>query len=162
MRKRCKRKVRHVLTNPVKFVLDGFVPMASMEEDVERLRIKNHGALQLIVSGKASRTDVDVLIAAVNMAVAIKDTCGLGKEYEKVLDDMHSATYCMARRGLHTDRFIFTGPELRAINEGMEVHDAQIDACTVREIEEASRYVKKRISSGKARVITADLNQPQP
>lgn len=157
MRKRCKRKPVRVIRNPVKFVLDGFVPMSSMTEDVQRLRTKNHGALALITQGKATRTDVDTLIAAVNMAVAIKDTSGFGKDYEKELDDMHTSVYCMARRGLETDRFVFTGPELQAVNLGMEVYDAQIDVCTIQEIEKACRYVKQRIASGRA----VRIKQPQ-
>lgn len=160
MRKRCHRKQRPVLQNPVKYVLDGFVPMSSMKEDVQRVRIANHGALQLITKGKAGKKDVDVLIAAVNMAVAIEATCGLGADYKAEIDAMHDSVYCMGRRGLQTGRFVFTGPELQAVNTGMEVHDAQIEACTIREIEAAHAYVKQRIAAGKAKTITTDSHQP--
>lgn len=153
MRKRCRRTPRPVLKNPLKYVLDGLTPMRTMKEDVERLRIKNHGALQLIVIGRGKKEDVDVLIAATNMAVAIKDVCKLGGDYEADISAMHAAVYSMARRGIETGRFVFTGPELQAVNAGMEVHDAQIDICTVQEIEKACAYVKKEIGSGRARVI---------
>jgi hypothetical protein len=42
---------------------------------------------------------------------------------------------------------------MTAVNTGMEVHDAQLDACTVAELERAMELVKSEIRARKVRVI---------
>jgi hypothetical protein len=50
-------------------------------------------------------------------------------------------------------RFVATGPELKAINLAMEIHDAQLDASTVRQLEQALDIVQEDIIYKRARAI---------
>jgi hypothetical protein len=59
----------------------------------------------------------------------------------------------MGRRGVETGKFILRGPELTSFNLAMEIHDAQLDACTVAELERAIEFVEKVVKNKQARPI---------
>ena len=62
------------------------------------------------------------------------------------------ALYTLARRGL-TSRFIVRGDELTAMNLAMEVHDAQLETVTVKQLEAALDFVNETVRLKKARSI---------
>lgn len=153
MRKRSKYKPRKVFSDPVAWVINGFKPMSESGEAVS-LKIKNHSALSDITKGQGDKDKVDVLIAAMNMAEALHIVNPqLGKEYAPEVKAAQDAIYHMAKRGVSKGRFVFTGPEMQAMNTGMEVHDAQLDACTIGELEAAIKYVYEAIKHRRARPI---------
>lgn len=153
MRKRSKYKPRKVFSDPVAWVINGFKPMSESGEAVS-LKIKNHSALSDITKGQGDKDKVDVLIAAMNMAEALHIVNpALGKEYALEIKEAQDAIYNMAKRGVSKGRFVFTGPEMQAMNTGMEVHDAQLDACTIGELEAAIKYVYEAIKHRRARPI---------
>ena len=153
MRKRSKYKPRKVFSDPVAWVINGFKPMSESGEAVS-LKIKNHSALSDITKGQGDKDKVDVLIAAMNMAEALHIVNpALGKEYAPEIKEAQDAIYNMAKRGVSKGRFVFTGPEMQAVNTGMEVHDAQLDACTIGELEAAIKYVYEAIKHRRARPI---------
>ena len=153
MRKRSKYRPRQVFSDPVAWVINGFKPMIESGEAVS-LKIKNHSALSDITQGQGDKNKVDVLIAAMNMAEALHIVNpALGKEYAPEIKAAQDAIYMMAKRGVAKGRFVFTGPEMQAMNTGMEVHDAQLDACTIGELEQAIKYVYEAIKHRRARAI---------
>ena len=153
MRKRSKYRPRQVFSDPVAWVINGFKPMSESGEAVS-LKIKNHSALSDITQGQGNRDKVDVLIAAMNMAEALHIVNpALGKEYAPEIKAAQDAIYNMAKRGVAKGRFVFTGPEMQAMNTGMEVHDAQLDVCTIGELEAAIKYVYEAIKHRRARPI---------
>ena len=153
MRKRSKYRPRKVFSDPVAWVINGFKPMSESGEAVS-LKIKNHLALSDITQGQGDRNKVDILIAAMNMAEALHIVNPqLGKEYAPEIKAAQDAIYMMAKRGVAKGRFVFTGPEMQAMNTGMEVHDAQLDACTIGELEQAIKYVYEAIKHRRARAI---------
>ena len=153
MRKRSKYKPRQVFSDPVAWVINGFKPVSESGEAVS-LKIKNHSALSDITQGQGDKNKVDVLIAAMNMAEALHIVNpALGKEYAPEIKAAQDAIYNMAKRGVAKGRFVFTGPEMQAMNTGMEVHDAQLDVCTIGELEAAIKYVYEAIKHRRARAI---------
>jgi hypothetical protein len=54
---------------------------------------------------------------------------------------------------VETGKFILRGPELIALNLGMEIHDAQLQECTVTELEQAVDYVAAIVRSKQARAV---------
>ena len=153
MRKRSKYRPRQIFSDPVAWVINGFKPMSDSGEAVS-LKIKNHSALSDITQGQGNKDKVDVLIAAMNMAEALHIVNPqLGKEYAPEIKAAQDAIYNMAKRGVAKGRFVFTGPEMQAMNTGMEVHDAQLDACTIGELEQAIKYVYEAIKHRRARAI---------
>jgi len=157
MRKRSAYKPRQVFADPVAWVINGMKPISSTGEAIG-LKIKNHQALFDITQGQGNRDRVDVLIAAMNMAEALYlVNPDLGKQYKWEISAAQNAIFYMAKRGLEKDRFLFTGPEIQAMNTGMEVHDAQLDACSISELESAIKIVYEAIKHRRARAIVKEI-----
>jgi hypothetical protein len=136
----------------MRHVLGGFTPVREHGK-ATTLKIKNHNALANMTQGSGSRDDIDILIACMNVAEALAITAELGDGYRAEITAAQDALLAMSRRGLERDRFLFTGLELTAMNLGMEVHDAQLDACTVGELEKALDFVAREIKAKRARAI---------
>lgn len=151
MRKRSKYRPRPTLQDPVAWVINGFKPMATHPEAVT-LRIKNHNAMHEIVQGNGTTVDVDTVISAVNIAEALAMD-GLGEDWMPEIRASQDAVLTMARRGVERGKFLFSGPELTAVNQCMEIHDAQLDQCTYAQLEKATRFVVETIKHKRARAI---------
>ena len=154
MRKRSKYKPRQQLLNPVQWVLSGFQPMRENPHAMG-LKIKNHQAMFDMLHGDANRDTADLLIAAMNMAEALATVNydKLGGHLLREIDDAQNALHAMGKRSLARGVFRFTGPELQAMNTGMEIHDQQLDTCNIAELEQAIDLVASHIRNRKARTI---------
>jgi hypothetical protein len=154
MRKRSAYKPRAVRLDVMHWIKGGMATMAGNAAALD-LRIKNHSCLKAITDGRANRDDLDVMIAALNITEALaSQNQALGSDWSAEVKAAQDAFLTMVQRGIHRDDcFIFTGAELTAVNLAMEIHDAQIDKCTVAQLEQALDLVKKQIRSGKARRI---------
>jgi hypothetical protein len=118
------------------------------------LVMKNHAALEEITKGRGNKGHIDTMIVAMNMTEALAMVReDLGSDWRTEIRAAQDALFTMAQRGLAKGRFVFTGPELQAINLAMELHDAQLDACSVDELQQAITLSKRIIRAGKARVI---------
>jgi hypothetical protein len=118
------------------------------------LRLKNHTALDLVCTGKATKAHIDILIGAFNMVEALarlRDE--MGADWVKEIQQAQDALLAVAQRGVATEHFICRGPEMVALKLAMEIHDAQLDAATVLDIERAVDLIEKEIRGGKARPI---------
>lgn len=151
MRKRSKYRPKGVRLDVMAWIKEGMQPMSSHPEAIN-LKLKNHAALDDLIKGRATREHCDTLIAALNVTEALA-TMRIGDEYRQDISAAQAAMLQMCRRGLERGRFLFTGPELVAVNTAMEVHDAQLDACTLAELEKATNIVWQTIKSKKATVI---------
>ena len=152
MRKRSSYRPKGVILNTIGHVLGGFAPVREHGK-ATTLKIKNHQALASMVAGTGSRDDIEILIAAMNVAEALAITADLGDGYRPEITAAQDAIYSMGQRGLAKNRFLFTGPELTAMNLGMEIHDAQLDACTVGQLERALNFVARELRARRARAI---------
>ena len=82
---------------------------------------------------------------------------GKGKDWHTEIRAAQDAVLKMAQRGLAKgDKFVFTGAEMQAVNLCMDVHDAQLDNCTVSELEKALKLVAQEIKAKRARMIAAE------
>lgn len=153
MRKRSKYRPKGVIPDPIKYVLSGVQPVEKSAAGLAVLVI-NHDALNNVRQGLGTRDDIDVLIAAFNMmeALAILKP-ELGQDWRVEIRAAQDALLEVGRRGAETGKFILRGPELNAINLGMEIHDAQLEQCTVFEMEKALNYVNSIVRSKQARAI---------
>jgi len=116
------------------------------------LKIKNHDALEKVRRGEATREDIDVLIGAFNITEALA-RMRIGEDWKDEIRAAQDALLELGRRGVETGKFILRGPDLTTFNLAMEIHDAQLDACTVSELEKAIDYVNAIIASKQARII---------
>jgi hypothetical protein len=151
MRKRSKYRPKGVLPDPLSHVLTGLNRVGSIAAGTT-LKIKNHDALNTVRQGTATRDDIDILIGALNMAEALS-RMKIGDDWKVEIRAAQDALFAVGSRGAETGRFILRGPELISLNLGMEIHDAQLDACTISELEKAMDIVNNDIRNHKARPI---------
>lgn len=152
MRKRSKYKPKGVRIDAVNWVIAGLKPVSEVGDALITLKAKNHSALTEITQGRGNRDQIDILIAAMNMTEAYA-VHGKGKDWLPEINQAQDAILTMARRGLQKGRFLFTGEEMKAINVAMQVHDLQLEASTVYELERMTDYVYEQIRLKKARAI---------
>lgn len=154
MRKRSPYRPRPVIYDTMSYVKGGMLKLPQAVNANAILRIKNHDALAAIAQGRGVFQDADLLVAAFNMSEAlVAVNTDLGLEYKPTIRAGLDAVRDMSRRGLRTGRFVCTGPELTAINAAMEVHDAQLDAATIAELEKALALVERLLAAGKGERI---------
>jgi hypothetical protein len=122
------------------------------------LKIRNHDAMNTLRLGTATRREIDAIIDAMNVAEALCKR-GTGGDWLPEIQDAQDKLLELARRGVASGmRFIVRGEELKALNLGMEVHDAQLEAVTVRELELAMDDVMENLRLKKMRPIVEKIN----
>ena len=136
MRKRSKYRPKGVIFDTMNHVLSGMKIVGAIGAGTT-LKIKNHDALDKVRRGVATRADIDTLIAAFNITEALALKASLGGEWKDEIRAAQDALLELGRRGAETGKFILRGPDLTTFNTAMDIHDAQLDACTVAELEKA-------------------------
>lgn len=156
MRKRSKYRPKGVIVDTMLHVTSGMKRVGSISEGTT-LKIKNHAALESLRLGKGTRDDIDILITAYNITEALA-MLRIGDDWRNEIRAAQDALLAVGRRGAETGKFILRGPELTLFNLAMQVHDAQLDACTVAELEKAIDIVADVIRSKGARAIVGAKN----
>lgn len=155
MRKRSKYRPKPVRVDALKWVVTGLQPVVLAEGPIRTLRLQGHVALDCLRRGMATLTEIEQLINASNMSLALMCK-GLGQDWKDEIEAGADALFCIAERGISTERFIARGPELVAINTLMSVHDAQLDGATVRQFEEALQMEQEVYRTRRGRCIVAE------
>ena len=141
MRKKSKYRPRHVLLNPMGFVMENMSPVRSHTSFMLDLNIKNHGAMEALTKGLAKPPDIDTLIAAVNMTEAFA-RLGFGKDYSDIVRDGLKALRDVGSRGAASGSFVLKAQEMNAMNSVMELHDAQLEVVTLKDMDAAIALVR--------------------
>jgi hypothetical protein len=158
MRKKSRYKPRGVRADNMSWVVAGMKKVGTLPTAGVALKLKNHEALDSILKGQGTRAHVDVLIAAVNMSEAlIRIRDELGVDWKTEIKAAQDAIYTMSRRGVEKNRFAFTGPEMTAVKFVMDLHDAQLDECTVKDMETALAIVAEEVRLKKCRPIVETM-----
>lgn len=154
MRKRSKYRPKGVLPDTLTYVMSGFKKVASLPGAGVKLLTRNHAALDEILHGRGTHEHVDVIIAAMNMCETLAHM-GIGEDWIPEIMEAQAAIYKLAQRGISGKKFVFTGPEMSIVKQMMELHDRQLEECTVKQMEEALDVVNEFIRLGKAKKIKA-------
>jgi len=153
MRKRSKYRPKGQLPDPVSWVLAGLKPFTSVSLSAD-LRIKNHDAMDVLRRGDATVATIDVLIGAFNMCEAyVMLRPELGQDWREEIGAGLDALHAVGKRGVESGRFILKADELKAMNLVMEIHDAQLENTTVRDMELAMDIVSKEYRAKRMRPI---------
>ena len=156
MRKKSKYKPRGVRLDVMAWVKSGMMLTSKVGGGsiITQTRIKNHISIEALRKGEAGFDDIDTLINAFNVTEALA-IMKIGDDYRAEIRAGQDALFTLGVRAKEKGRFVATGPELMSINLAMEIHDAQLDICTVAEMEKALDYVWEQIRLKKARRIPA-------
>ena len=153
MRKRSKYRPKPVRFDTVSYVVSGMKKFDDVSVAVN-LRIRNHDALEALRLGKATREDIDIIIGAFNMAegfLRLRDA--FGRDWATEVRAGQDALLAVATRGVERGSFICRPEEWTAITLVMEVHDAQLDQATVKDMELALDVIREEVRNKRARPI---------
>lgn len=152
VRKKSKYKPKPVLQNPLGFVLENITPITQHEDYLLNLQLKNSSAMERLLKGKANKQDMNTMIAMSNITEMLQEM-GFGKDYKDVCVDGREALIGIVMRAIKIKRFTPTGVEIQQLNTLMELHDAQMEIITVKDIDEAIKLAKRKISHKQATVL---------
>jgi hypothetical protein len=150
MRKKSKYKPKGVRLDNMAWVQSGLKRVEDVSASAT-IKIRNHDAMNTLRLGTATRAEIDVLINALNVTEALAKQ-GVGSDWLPELRRAQDALLTLARRGLKS-RFIVRADELTALNLAMEIHDAQLETVTVKQLEAAVEFVTETVRLKKARPI---------
>jgi hypothetical protein len=146
-----------VLQNPLGYVLESMTPVSQHESFLVDVKIKAHMALLNLTQGKAVREDIDTLIQAVNVVEALY-RMGFGTEYGDAMRNGLDALHSVGVRGAKSNRFILRSEEMKALNTIMELHDAQLEVITLKDMERAYKLVLEEFRQKKMRpIVTKEM-----
>jgi len=148
MRKRSKYKPKPVRLDTLNFVRTGITRFLNVGMAVD-LRIKNHTALESVQLGQATKAHIDTLIGAFNMAEGLAQL-DIGSDWAAEIRAGQDALWSLCQRN---PRFICRGVELQALKLAMEIHDAQLEVCTIQQLEKALDIIQDTIKHKKARAV---------
>ena len=152
MRKRSKYRPKGVRLDTIGYVVESMTPVTKHESFAVDLRLVNHMAMATLTRGEATKKDMDVLISALNITESLY-MLGFGREYRDVVNDGIRALRSVGKRGLESNKFILKADEMLALNEAMELHDAQLDVITIKDMERALHIVQEEIRNKRATPI---------
>lgn len=130
----------------------GVKPVASTGDDLVRLRSVNHSALDEVSKGRGAIEHMGVLISVMNMTETLA-LRGHGKDWLPEIRAAQAAVRSLAIRSSTLGRYVFKAEELAAVNLAFEIHDAQLEACTVREFNDCITHIKQCIAQGKTTTL---------
>lgn len=146
MRKRSKYRPKPIIRNPLNYVLGSIQPINQLTDVMLDLKIKNSQAMYALTHGTATRADMNTLVALSNMTEALHEMgFGEGREYQEMCIEGRVAIIAICHRAGKHKKFVPTGPEMNMLNQLMELHEAQLELCTVRDVEKALAHVNAKL-----------------
>jgi len=160
MRKRSKYRPKGVRLDNMTWVQSGLKRVENVSASAT-IKIRNHDAMNTLRLGSATKEEINTLINAMNVAEALANR-GWGEDWKAEIRAAQDALFTLARRGVANGmRFIVRGEELKALNLCMEIHDAQLEAITVRELELAMDDVMEALRLRKMRPVVETTHASQ-
>ena len=130
----------HIALNNVSLVKDA-------GEANTNMRIIAHDAMDMLRQGVATRGHMQMIVEAANMAETLASVEGIGKDWIPEINQAQEAIHAIANRSAEIGRYVLRAQELTALNLLMEIHDAQLDACSIQTLGRAVDYIRKRMAA---------------
>lgn len=143
-------------TNTLEIVADRIKPIDKQDSWLLDNNLRSASALSALMRGEANRGDIDQLKCVNNMAIGLQkfDT---GMEYRSITRKSADAIIAIAERRVRNGKFLATGPEIKALQDLLELHEAQLAICTVGDVNKAYEYVKNTLRTGDCRVMPSQV-----
>ena len=140
---RKKYRPRPVLLNTMEYAMEGVNLITNQGDYLVDLKIKNQLAFGSALTGRASFADLTTLITAHHITEAFW-AMGRGREYKDILIRSQVALREVWDRLKDSGRSTLRAPELQALRDLLELHDAMLEVATVNDMEEAIRLAKAK------------------
>jgi hypothetical protein len=149
MRKRSKYRPKPQLVDPVGFAVESSTLLKDHGTWLLNWSLRNNVAFGELLKGRASKSDLDTLVAARNITEALMVTLE-GKDIDGTLSRSACALIDICERANAGMGTAMKAPEMQALRDLMALHDELLDVVTVGQFERALAYARKEIQAGKA------------
>ena len=144
MRKRSSYRPRPVLKDAMAWIQSGFQPMVAVGDQNVTLRLRNHIAFNAVLTGTATVADLNILIAVSNMATALARKHGV--DWREEIRAAADAIEAMQNRYIKWGKVQTTPTEIDAVALLLEIHDAQLDASRVVDLDQALKIARRALA----------------
>jgi len=144
MRKRSRYRPKPIIVDVMSHIKQGELPATAAETTIRRLRVANHGAMDLLIRGAGTYQDTMTLRHMLITAKALAKHKH-GRDWLPKLVQAEAELKALQARG---GRYIMRAQEITALNLALQVHDLQIDDCTVKQLEDAIDAAKNALRCG--------------
>jgi hypothetical protein len=118
---------------------------SSHADHLRRVQTMNHLAMVDMTQGRGTREQWNRIVGAINIANVMCEQ-GIGDEFRSITLAARDALLEVGKRAVkNDDRFVFTGEELRAVNEALACHDAQLENVRAIDVDRAAIEVERRV-----------------
>lgn len=149
---RRKYKPKPLIKDTIAWALSGVKTIASDRNAMLAKQVLNSDALAALCQGRATKQDMDVLIHMHNAVEALWQA-GFGKEYSEILIRGKCALLEASERGLKIGHFAINAAERQALNDLLDLYNAQMEVATLRDVARADAKAIYEIATQKAIVI---------
>lgn len=141
MRKRSSYRPRPALNDNLSYILQGKLPLTAASTTMTRVRVANHGAMDSLTKGKGTGTDIVTLGHMLITAEALAKH-SIGRDW---LPELTAARTALDDLTMRSGNFVMRASEITALNLALEIHDAQLEGCTIKQLEDAINAAKNAI-----------------
>lgn len=145
---RKKYRPKPVLANPLGYILEGLTPVEEHKDHIMRVKIINHGAMDSLVKGAATKEDIGVLLNIHNIMYAIDELQIVNGSMTDDIVEAGIALKHIADRCIRVGKYGATGPEIQALNVMIEYHDDIMQYLTLHQLDKALAHVRRTLASG--------------
>jgi hypothetical protein len=128
--------------NPLEYLAERNRPASKQGSWMVDRQLKASAGLESLMHGNASREHINDIVASHNMATALQKY-KTGDEYRSITNASADALCAITDRFGELGRYVAKGNEIKALQDLLELHDAQLEVCTVGQIQEAYEYALK-------------------
>lgn len=146
--------------NTLEIVAERIRPTSKQDTWMLDRQLKAAAALEALTHGTAVRDHISDLIASHNMSVALQKF-KMGDEYRRITLASADALLAIAERFTRNGKYMATGLEIKALQELLELHGAQLEATTVGEVQRAYEFAMNvRRSKGGTKLPSKFVGEP--
>lgn len=110
------------------------------------MRLVGHQAMDSLRRGQGERSHLQSMIEVANIAETLARLHNLGADWMPEIHEAQECIHAIATRGADLGRYTLKANEIKALNLLLEIHDAQLDACSVQTLGKAVEYIRQRIA----------------
>lgn len=160
MSKRKKFVSKWQKVNTLELVADRIRPTSKQDTWMLDRQLKASAGLDALMHGTAVKDNIGDIIAAHNMAMSLQKF-KTGDQYRAITLASADALVSIAHRYTKNGKYGATGPEIKALQDLLELHNAQLEITCVGDVQRAYSYaVNVHRSSGALRLPTNFIGEP--
>ena len=133
---------KYLKVNTLELLADRNRPVSKQGSWMVDRQLKASAGLESLMHGTAVRANISDIIASHNMATALQKY-KTGDEYRDITKASADALCAITDRFGELGRYVAKGHEIKALQDLLELHDAQLEACTVGQVQEAYEYAMR-------------------